>query len=305
MKANFRDISGNSIAIYVPIEGTVSAMCKVLSEELKIPESQLFLVCLNRGKNFYNSDDMIQEVIDDNPEYIIYTKCCNYDENTSKTLQSTSEAKHSFYTSNNFYYNTLTNKYLLKSNNYESNSLNKIPHNILRILNSVNRWNNHRKNPIYSEYSNCFIKVPDDFQQKIDEIAVLGFEIEDIKEALRNCEYNVLFAINSLVYRNSNESQQNRNRTTHMRIAMTNFNNRMNNRTIVNRNSQISNLNNFSANRAPIINRRFNNNFNTTLSNRNWKINNINNFTANRSTNRNNTTRDINSKNNNSTSRIE
>ena len=52
---------------------------------------------------------------------------------------------------------------------------------------------------IYDEYSTVVNDMPDDFQERVNQIAELGYKIEDIKEALRTTNYDVMIATHLLV----------------------------------------------------------------------------------------------------------
>lgn len=241
MKVNFQDICGHSTTLDLPNNADVSYTSKLLSHQLEISENQILFVSPNEKQNYYPNDESMQNVIDENPEYVVYTKIIKKDQNSSPE-KLPPQRKSIFYTS----------KY---------SSLKKVPINLIILLRNIKRWNLFSKNPLYIEYSERFQKIPDDFQQKIDEIAVLGFEIEDIKEALRNSEYNVLFAINSLVYRNSNENKpQNRNDSVYRFNYGTSYNFFRSNTNFIHNNND---------NLAPKPNSLFNNrnNFNFTKSN--------------------------------------
>ena len=131
----------------------------------------------------------------ENPDCIIFTKCIN---------------------SNLANFNQINSKYQLLSSNKNVQDLvcNKVITKNLNLCKNANKKINE-KDLIYIQYSKCFTEVPDDLQQRIDEIAIFGYKIEDIKEALRNSQYNVLFAINSLVCESANEQEKERiNRIT-------------------------------------------------------------------------------------------
>ena len=59
---------------------------------------------------------------------------------------------------------------------------------------------------IYFEYSNAI--------RAVNQIAELGFLLDDIKEALRETNYNVELAIKLIISRNSNEKNRNPIQTT-------------------------------------------------------------------------------------------
>lgn len=175
---NFRDICGHLLTLSLPSDAAVSQACELISQKLEIQETQIFLVSPNEKQNFYQDYEVLSDLAKENPEYFIFTKCFH---NNSNFKQSNP--------------NLISFK---KMNN-------KLPFKFFIKLDYMKR---KIRDPIYAQYSKSINEIPEDLQQKIDEIAVLGFELKDIKEALRNSEYNVLFAINSLVYRNSNEKNQ-------------------------------------------------------------------------------------------------
>lgn len=202
MKIDFKDICGNSIALQLPKDATVLFACRCLSEKLDLSENQIFLVSPSIERNFYSNNQLIQDIIKENPGFITFTKCFKKD-------------------------------FLQKNENTSKRNTNFFEHsNSIKIL--INYKNiNYTNNSIYTKYSEYLNEIPDDFQQKVDEIAVLGYEIEDIKEALRKSEYNVLFAINYLVQPNTNERYSNNsiiksNSNSNRPIITNNSNNPMN-----------------------------------------------------------------------------
>lgn len=213
----------------IPDNSTVSYACKCISQKIDIPENQIFLVSQNENQFFYNNNVKMFDVIKENPEYIIYSKIISIDQkNITKNL---------FELESN-----LTTKYKkhIKSN--------RIPINVLLIFKNF-KYIDQTKNDIYKNYAKSFNKVPDDLQQKVNEIAVLGFEIEDIKEALRSSEYNVLFAINSLVSRSSGEIKRvnyhlvNNLSKSERKTSINNGNNKANYK-IINNDNDSTNTNN-------------------------------------------------------------
>lgn len=178
---NFRDICGHLLTLSLPSDAAVSQACELISQKLEIPETQIFLVSPNEEQNFYQDHEVLSDLSKENPEYFIFTKCFHNNSNFKQSNPNLIPFK--------------------KMNN-------KLPFKFFINLNYMKR---KLHDQIYEKYSKSVNEIPEDLQQKIDEIAVLGFELEDIKEALRNSEYNVLFAINSLVYRNSNEKNQEEN----------------------------------------------------------------------------------------------
>lgn len=176
MKVQFRDMCGNTISLQLPINATISIACRCLSKKLEILENQIFIVSPNDKSNFYSNNELIQDVIKENPEYLVFgifnkTKQNGIDDIISDSKLISPQIKYEFF------FKCLQNT------------------NILR-------------HPLYEDYKNCLKKIPNDLQEKIESIAVLGFRKEDIKEALRTSEYNIIFAVNLLVKRYSNEPIQ-------------------------------------------------------------------------------------------------
>ena len=108
----------------------------------------------------------------ENPDCIIFTKCIN--------------SNHSNYNQNNAKYQ------LMQSNkNVQSLICNSIITKNLILCKNANKTIKE-KDSIYAQYSKCFTEVPNILQQTINEIAILGYNIEDVKEVPRNSQYRVL-----------------------------------------------------------------------------------------------------------------
>lgn len=162
---------------------TVLFACECLSQQLNISANQILLISPNKKRNFYSNTQLIQEVIKENQGFIAFTTFFKINQNdflqkNSNTLSNFSHKNNEFF----FEYQKSIKSFI---------SLKNI---------------NFNKNLIYKAYSECINNAPDDYQQKIDEIMALGYEIEDIKEALRKYNYNVVFALNYLVQHNLNDN---------------------------------------------------------------------------------------------------
>ncbi|KAK8841713.1 hypothetical protein M9Y10_026657 [Tritrichomonas musculus] len=211
MKVTFRDISGHSFLLVLPEDCLVSQACNYISQKFEIKENQIFLVSPNENSNFYQSCDKMTDVLKENMEYVIFQKIpISDDKNQVDNKKRACIQKdnknlgyNQFFIRNNYYFSFVyQNKY--------PNLKKLLPGSIYRTLNSAKM--NRLYHPIYQEYSLILKKIPADFQDKVNQIAELGFPIEDIKEYLRSSEFNVQIAINKMIHqRNNQNGNQNNN----------------------------------------------------------------------------------------------
>lgn len=190
MEVRFQDICGQSIILKLPKNATVSDACQSLSKRIDVSKNIIFLVSqeAKRRHYFYQNGDMINDVLKHNKEYVIFMKCPKVDQKIHR---------HS-------------NKNLLSKRKI-SRPIKCASKNILADLRHLTKNQNHFRHylPIYRHYCQVLNHVPYDFDDKVNQIAQLGYQIEDIKEALRSSFYDVQGAINELVHMNSNSRRNN------------------------------------------------------------------------------------------------
>ena len=235
MSIIFRDISGRTISIQLGKESRVFNACQLLSKKLQISADKIFLLSPKEEINYYSNNEMIEHVKEENPEYVVFTSLYQNEKTNNKADQTELGLKDKSYLTNSIPFKTFVNFIDLKYNSK---------------INTAH----------YTKYTRYINEIPSDLQQKIEEISILGYEIEDIKEALRTTHYNVLFAINLLAQRNSinleankvNNNPINDNSNQHIIHNLNNnlnTNNKSNFRFNLNDNHNITS--NFSNNKLP------------------------------------------------------
>lgn len=167
MDVEFRNICNESVVIQLLAGSTVSDACQKICQKLEIQNCYIFLISPNLNQNFYKGTDMMQDIIQENPEFVLYTK--------HNKLAQSNEAKNSLKLPPRSFYDDLchSKKILLHHSTY-------------------------------MQYSNA-LNEPSDFQDRVNQIAEFGFLIQDIKESLRLSNYEIDKATNMLKLWNSNK----------------------------------------------------------------------------------------------------
>lgn len=180
MKLRFINILGKSYCHIFSPNATVREACEFLSKKINTPNSLIFLV---RPRHlFYSNNEIIKTVAKENPKYIIFTRFGSSDKDLTNNIK------------NNTYIRAMP-----------------IPINAMKsffnfkLIHQINSEELH----IYSKYSSILKNAPDDLQERINEVAQLGYDIKDCEEALRDAYFNVQIAIHKLVSNHSdNRSNQ-------------------------------------------------------------------------------------------------
>lgn len=198
-RMTFRDIGGHTIISQFPRSATVFDACRYLSSQIGISENQIFIISPRRKQNFYQNKDKMIHVFNENPEYIVFSVCSKSDHNQRSSV------------SNRFWSNFNS---IGKRANTQSSPL-KFPS--FNLLNTIKKEKSKQiymrtiKDSIYKDYQRIFRIYPGNFQEMVNEIAQLGFSIDDIKEALRESQFDVQLAINILISRNNDDDDTNVN----------------------------------------------------------------------------------------------
>lgn len=172
MKLRFVSILGKVYTKTFASNSTVQEACDFLAKKVDIPQSIIFLV---RPKHFYySSNEKIETVFNENRKYVIFVRLDrNYSDNNSQFQKRLPKSD----------IDSISNFQQIRSINSEATS-------------------------IYSKYSSVLKNTPGDLQERINEVAQLGYDVKDCEEALRNSEFNVGIAIQMLV---SSHSENNSN----------------------------------------------------------------------------------------------
>ena len=197
MNVEFRDICGNSFVLQIPDNATVADACFFLSQKTNVNRNQILLVSSDENMNFYKETANITDILKSNQDYIIFMKhLTNYAKNPIISGQKTD------ITQNNSNHSDFVQKQelnILQDKQLLSNSF-------FNTLQSINDW---QYDDIYDEYLSSINGIPLDLQDRIDQIAEFGYSLDDIKEALRITNYDVLVATHLLVLVNSQENIEN------------------------------------------------------------------------------------------------
>lgn len=185
MDVLFQDICGQSVTIKLPMNATVSDACRYLSKQIEVSQNIILLVShdANRKHFFYQNEDSIITILRNNHDYdyIIFMKCPKIDYKLHRNEKR----------------NAMGGRKITKP-------IKKLNKDFVHDIRHLNKRHYRSFLPIYRDYGRVLNNVPYDLQSRINQIAPLGYQIEDIKEALRSSFYDVQGAINILVNRNSN-----------------------------------------------------------------------------------------------------
>lgn len=196
MKVNFRDICGNYYNLEIPDNSSVADACKFLSQKIGIQDNQLFFVSANDNFNFYQNDESMVNVLKENPEFVIFIRPLTKPSNQNQIKEpsnATSDSNES---------QKQPNDDIIGKNEFDFTKSLKMPTNCCyNALYGIKYW---YYEDIYDDYSLVVNEVPHDVQAKIDQLAELGYHIEDIKEALRTTNYDVSLAIHFLMLHHAN-----------------------------------------------------------------------------------------------------
>lgn len=204
MKVVFRDIIGKCFENEFPENATVADACNFLASKLQISDQQIFIISPEEGKNFYESNIPIEKIINENPDFVVFSIYFNIDKNeqykpfidSQSSINNNSDIKQ---VKNVIGHSMIINKHNMTLPSKE-------------IINTLLMLKKYKMmNPIYLEYSHITTHVPADLQGRVKHIAQLGYQIEDCLSALRTHHYNVQQAIHSLMTINGPTNQNNHN----------------------------------------------------------------------------------------------
>lgn len=225
MNINFKDICGNSFVIQFSLESTISDACQILSQKLETQGYQIFIISPNEGQNFYPNNYSMINVLKENPEYVMFTRCFKLikDEEYQIEKDTKSNLRYNYFKRRNerYFYNPSLN-----SNNHTIFRAK----NLFRIYYNMHFYRpNQANNYLYQQYSQALNNIPLDFEERVKKIAEFGFLIEDIKESLRLSNYDIQKATNMIISQNFHENDQKRfkshntNSTINYNITYNNF----------------------------------------------------------------------------------
>lgn len=170
MKLHFRSISGKYYTKIFSDDALVHDACCFLAKRLHINNNQIFLIRPDQEVNlFYSNSEKIQNIIKENGSTVVFF---SFDDSykipfSPKMIYPPKSTIKSF-----------INFQLIKSVGIEERFF-------------------------YTHYANIIRNVPADLHDRVNEVAQLGYDINDCQEALRASDYNVNMAIQYLVSRNS------------------------------------------------------------------------------------------------------
>lgn len=178
MMASFRDVCGQSYNISLPENATVADACKLLSEKTGINDNQIFLMSNAGDINFYQDAQSMSDILKENPDYVIFMKNLFGEKNKQNISQLESNKTDDI--TEKLYFNQIFEQSLIVP-----------PNSFLNRLQSDGDW---QYSDTYDDYTRVMNSIPYDFEERVYKIAEYGFAIHDIKEVLRNTDYDVLVA---------------------------------------------------------------------------------------------------------------
>lgn len=169
MEIQLQNLAGKTYKQTFPESATVSDVTLYLSKKMKSSVNKIFIISTEMDHLFYPNNYNLQKINEQNLVFINFDDNNQKDDNPEKKLIVPSKQA-----LNSFCYFSKPNK---------SRFFEKIIHSI---------------------YTSVLKNIPDDFDDKVNEVHQLGYDIEDCKEALRSNNYDVNEAINYLISINSN-----------------------------------------------------------------------------------------------------
>lgn len=203
MKISFQSISGHTVTGSFQKADTIRSACNFLSSTLKVPPQ---LIRIRNPKDFTFLGDNLKIVdsvdLKDNTKnsafliYFILPPIPKYIGNEEEPICLTKEDNKK--NTNDKICNYAYDEELLHRKNLILPS-----ESIVKIFDSIEKHPSHRTHLIYKIYARS-LNLPSDFEEKVESLHQMGFEIEESKEALRASEFNVQAAVNRLINNQNN-----------------------------------------------------------------------------------------------------
>lgn len=180
LKLRFRNISG------IFFQGSFKAGAKVqdaidfLSKRLKTKSNLIFLISPKPDQAFYKNNESIKNIIKNKQDYITFVNFSQQGSNTEKITHNNKRLQQT--------------KMIIPSNSAIS------AFNNFSDIQNISR----KERAIYMDYAFIVQNVPDDIQDRVNQLAQLGYDAEDCREALRDADYEVNQAVEILIRRHNN-----------------------------------------------------------------------------------------------------
>ena len=180
---NFQSISGQSFSGNFSKKSKIHEICNFIAKKQKSRENKIFLVSNNPEEFFYKGDINISDILQNKHDHIAFYN-----------LNIPTES------------NILTENPRIMQNT----KITKPPISAMKVYSNIKKI--RHITPIsmmfYRKYSDVIRNVPYDFENKVTHISQLGYDKEECKEVLRETDYNVDIAIEILIQRYNNDSNE-------------------------------------------------------------------------------------------------
>lgn len=180
VKLRFRDLSGQIINGSFPSNAKVEDVCCFLNKRLKSSSYIIYLISPNSKQLFYQNEESVQVLSKQKQKSIFFFKLKR--QITTKRPDS--------------------QKKMITPPKSAMNAYN----NFMEIKN-IGR--EHRI--FYFKYASVLNSVPDDMEEKVKQVAQFGYDKEDCREALRDAHFNVNDAVEILIRRHRNLTDEEAN----------------------------------------------------------------------------------------------
>lgn len=174
------NLSGQKYEKNFPRKAKIQDVVSFLMSKTK--ETQIFIISPNPNQNFYQNDEFIEKIAKNEEEYIVFYSL-NQVTNRSDTFGFKLPIDK-------------TKMDIIPKNAYKSfENFKEIKHigRITRML--------------YFQYASVIRNVPNDFEERVNQISQCGYNRDDCAEALRNSDYDINRATEFLIRRYNDNSE--------------------------------------------------------------------------------------------------
>ncbi|OHT05347.1 hypothetical protein TRFO_05924 [Tritrichomonas foetus] len=170
MLCHLRDITGNRYQCSLSERSTVADVCLTLSQQIGIKPENIRIIDPKKGENRF-LDDYTAINTFKNLKYLTFQKLCE-----PKTIR------------NNDHLKNVNEKLIIN-----------VPNHLSATMKSACQKPHYSALSLYRQYAQLSTNKPSDFDNRVEMLHQMGFDLDECKEALRSCGNNVEKASNYLL----------------------------------------------------------------------------------------------------------
>lgn len=164
MKISLRRISGEVYNESFDINVKIQDICSFLAKKLDTASNQIFIINPEKNKNlFYQDCEYVRKITNKKHKYLLFIQLAAKNSNTKS--------------------NYFNDKYCQKPLVFPTSNAMYVFNNLKNI-----KYIGFAE---YSKYAKIIRNEPKDFDNRINKLLEIGYDINDCKEALRKSDYNV------------------------------------------------------------------------------------------------------------------